>query len=190
MEKRTGINAYQLLEEQIKDVPPGSEGLVALPYFMGERSPIWDPDARGMFTGLSLYHQRKHIYKALLESTAYSLRHNMEVAKKARIKLNKDCMITGGVAKSQTWVQIFADVTGFNMKRIKNEVEAPLGDAFLAGLGVGIFKEPETIKNWIELKDPVIVNQNHHQQYETYYQNFLALYQNNKDLMGRMAKSD
>ena len=188
MEKRTGINAYQLLEEQIKDVPPGSDGLLALPYFMGERSPIWDPDARGMLIGLSLYHQRKHIYKALLESAAYSLRQNMDEAKKARIKLSDDCMITGGVAKSKEWVQIFADVTGFNMKLIKNEVEAPLGDAFLAGLGVGIFMEPEKIKDWIELKKPVKVNRDNHQRYETYYQNFLELYHNNKKLMAKMAE--
>ena len=188
MEKRTGISAYQLLEEQIKGVPPGSDGLLALPYFMGERSPIWDPDARGMLIGLSLYHQRKHIYKALLESAAYSLRQNMDEAKKARIKLSDECMITGGVAKSKEWVQIFADVTGLNMKLIKNEVEAPLGDAFLAGLGVGIFKEPEKIKDWIELKKPVKVNWDNHKKYEIYYQNFLELYQNNKKLMTKMAE--
>ncbi|MDN5360478.1 MAG: ribulokinase [Thermotogaceae bacterium] len=190
MEKRTGINAYQLLEEQIKDIPPGSEGLLALPYFMGERSPIWDPDARGMLIGLSLYHKRKHIYKALLESVAYSLRQNMEEAKKAQIHLSDDCMMTGGVAKSKEWVQIFADVTGFNMKLIKNEVEAPLGDAFLAGLGVGIFKEPEKIKDWIQLKEPVKVNWNHHKRYETYYKNFVELYQKNKELMAKMAESN
>ena len=146
-ENRTGINAYALLEKEITDVPPGSEGLLALPYFMGERSPIWDPDARGMLIGLSLYHKRKHIYKALLESAAYSLRHNMEEAKKTNISLSEECMITGGVSKSQAWVKIFADVTGYKMKLIKNEIEAPLGDAFLAGLGVGIFKKPEEIKN-------------------------------------------
>lgn len=188
MEKRTGINAYQLLEEQIKDIPPGSEGLLALPYFMGERSPIWDPDARGMLIGLSLYHKRKHIYKALLESVAYSLRQNMEEAEKAGIKLSDDCMITGGVAKSNTWVQIFADVTGYNMKLIKNEVEAPLGDAFLAGLGVGIFKEPEKIKDWIELKEPLKVNPDNHKIYSRYYQDFLELYQNNKSIMVKMAE--
>ncbi|MFW6263826.1 MAG: FGGY-family carbohydrate kinase [Thermotogota bacterium] len=188
LEKRTQISAYQLLEEQIKDLPPGSEGLVALPYFMGERSPIWDPDARGMLIGLTLYHKRKHIYKALLESAAYSLRQNMEEAKKAHIKLSDDCMITGGVAKSKVWVQIFADVTGYNMKLIQNEVEAPLGDAFLAGLGVGVFKKPETIKDWITLKDSVKVNRENHQLYNTFYLDFLELYQNNKGLMAKMAE--
>ncbi|MEA1884763.1 MAG: FGGY-family carbohydrate kinase [Thermotogota bacterium] len=189
MENRTGINAYALLEKEIKDVPPGSEGLLALPYFMGERSPIWDPDARGMLIGLSLYHKRKHVYKALLESAAYSLRHNMEEAKKADISLSDDCMITGGVAKSQTWVQIFADVTGYNMKLIKNEIEAPLGDAFLAGLGVGIFKKPEEIRNWIEFKAPIKVNKGNHKIYDKYYHYFLELYENNKTLMRQMAES-
>ena len=188
MEKRTGINAYALLEKEIKDIPAGSEGLIALPYFMGERSPIWDPDARGILMGLSLNHKRKHIYKALLESAAYSLRHNMEVAKKAKIDLNNDCMLTGGVAKSDAWVQIFADVTGFNMKLIKNEIEAPLGDAFLAGLGVGIFKKPEEIKKWIEFKPLITPIRINNQVYEKYYHYFLELYKNNKTLMAKMAE--
>jgi len=190
IEKRTGINAFTLLDEEIKDVPPGSEGLMALPYFMGERSPIWDPDARGAIIGLSLYHKQKHIYKALLESAAYSLRHNMEQAENARIKLNDHCMITGGVAKSKTWVQIFADVTGFHMKRIQNEVEAPLGDAFLAGLGVGIFSKPEEIKKWIAFKEPVKVNSQNHTVYQRYYHYYLQLYNNNKTLMAKMAEEN
>jgi xylulokinase len=76
------------------------------------------------------------------------------------------------------------------MKLIKNEVEAPLGDAFLAGLGVGIFKEPEKIKDWIQLKEPVKVNRDHHKRYETYYKNFVELYQKNKELMAKMAESN
>jgi len=190
MEKRTGINAFTLLDEEIKDVPPGSEGLIALPYFMGERSPIWDPDARGAIIGLSLFHQQKHIYKALLESTAYALKHNMEQAKSAQINLNDHCMITGGVAKSKTWVQIFADVTGFHMKRIQNEVEAPLGDAFLAGLGVGIFSKPEEIKKWIAFKEPVKVNMQNHNLYQRYYHYYLELYHNNKALMTKLAEEN
>lgn len=95
-------------------MPLGSEGLLALPYFMGERSPIWDPDARGVILGLSLYHQKHHVYRALMESAAYSLRHNMETAKESGIKLNPDCWIVGGVANSELWtkyLQMLQDIT-------------------------------------------------------------------------------
>jgi xylulokinase len=187
-EKRTGINAYALLEEEIKDIPAGSNGLIALPYFMGERSPIWDPDARGGFIGLSLFHERKHMYKALLEAAAYSLRDNMEVAKKANIKLDATCCITGGVAKSASWVQIFADVTGFDMKLIENSVEAPLGDAFLAGLGTGIFEDPEHIKKWLNFKPLVKANKENKSKYDRYYKYFKEYYEATKELMIKMAK--
>jgi xylulokinase len=187
-EKRTGINAYTLLEEEIKNIPPGSDGLIALPYFMGERSPIWNPDARGGFLGLSLFHERKHMYKAMLESAAYSLRDNMEVAKLAGIKLDNDCCITGGVSKSKEWVQIFADVTGFDMKLIKNSVEAPLGDAFLAGLGIGVYKKPEEIKKWLEFKEPIKSNPETKRIYDRYYKYFKAFYDSTKTLMTKMVE--
>ena len=73
-----GLSAYQLLAMQAEGIPPGSEGLVALPYFAGERSPIWDPLARGLILGLTLSHTRAHLYRALLEGTAYGLRHGLE----------------------------------------------------------------------------------------------------------------
>ncbi|HOO34275.1 MAG TPA: FGGY-family carbohydrate kinase [Thermotogota bacterium] len=188
VEKRTGLNAYALFEDEIKDIPPGSNGLIALPYFMGERSPIWDPDARGGFLGLSLYHERRHMYKALLEAAAYSLRDNMELAREANIRLNNECCITGGVAKSKMWVQIFADVTGYDMKLIKNSVEAPLGDAFLAGLGVKLFDRPEEIKQWLEFEEIVRTNRTNKKEYDRYYKYFKEFYCSTKMLMMKMAE--
>jgi xylulokinase len=166
-----------------KNIPPGSDGIVILPYFMGERSPIWDPDARGTVFGLSLSHKKEHIYHALLESAAYSLRHNMETGIEAGMKLNPDCWIVGGVARSTHWVQIFADITGFNMKRLSEDVEAPYGDAFLAGLGTGVFNSSKEIKNWIDFRPLIKTNKNAHKEYEKYYNIFLKLYENTKDLM-------
>ena len=82
VQRRSDISAYSLLEKEAKNVEVGSDGLIVLPYFMGERSPIWDPDARGTVLGLSLLHTRGHIYRACMEGVALSLRHNMEEAVK------------------------------------------------------------------------------------------------------------
>ncbi len=187
VEKKTGISAYTLLETEAKMIPPGSDGVIILPYFMGERSPIWDPDAKGTILGLSLYHKRAHIYKAMLESAAYSLRHNMEVAIGTGMKLNPDCWIVGGVARSEFWVKIFADVTGFNMKRLSKDVEAPLGDAFIAGLGTGVIDKPERIKEWIEFRPLIRVDKENHKIYNEYYKVYLEAYQRIKNIFPKLS---
>lgn len=187
VEKNTKIPAYTLLELQVQNIPSGSEGLIVLPYFMGERSPIWDPDARGTVLGLSLYHTRAHLYRAMLESAAYALRHNMEEAMKTGMKLNPECWIVGGVARSSFWVQIFADITGFHMKRLSKDVEAPFGDAFLVGLGTGIFSSPEQIKEWISFRPVITVDEERKKVYDKYYALFRELYENTKGIMKKLA---
>ena len=186
--KETGISPYTLMELQTKKIPAGSEGVVVLPYFMGERSPIWDPDARGVIFGLSLYHTRAHVYKAMLEAAAYSLKHNMESAINSGIKLNKDCWIVGGVAKSDYWTQIFADVTGYGMKRLVNDVEAPYGDAFLAGLGTKLFEKPEEIKGWIKFRQEILPREEITKTYEKYYQIYKELYEETKGTMRKISE--
>lgn len=186
--KNTGISAYTLLELETNGIGPGSEGVIVLPYFMGDRSPIWDPDARGTIMGLSLYHTRAHVYRAMLEAAAYSLRHNMEEAIKVGMKLDPDCWIVGGVAKSNFWVQIFADITGFNMKRLSKDVEAPFGDAFLVGLGTGVFDKPERIKEWVDFRPVITVNQENHALYNKYYKIFRDLYENTKNIMKELVE--
>jgi sugar (pentulose or hexulose) kinase len=186
--KNTGISAYTLLELETNGIGPGSEGVIVLPYFMGDRSPIWDPDARGTIMGLSLYHTRAHVYRAMLEAAAYSLRHNMEEAIKVGMKLDPDCWIVGGVAKSNFWVQIFADITGFNMKRLSKDVEAPFGDAFLVGLGTGVFDKPEQIKEWVDFRPVITVNEENHALYNKYYKIFRDLYENTKNIMKELVE--
>jgi len=185
---QAGYSPYDLLELKAKKISLGSEGLIALPYFMGERSPIWDPDSRGVILGLSLYHKKEHIYRALMESAAYSLRHNMETAKSSGIKLNPDCWIVGGVANSTLWTSIFADVTGYHMIKLSDNIEAPLGDAFLVGLGTGIFEKPEDIKNWIKIESKVETQKENFKKYDQYYKLFLELYENTKEIMHKISK--
>jgi xylulokinase len=188
IQRETGISAYTLIEMQSRDVGPGSDGLLLLPYFMGERSPIWDPDARGTIIGLNLLHGKKHIYRAAMEGVAMSLLHNMEAALNVGVKLNPDCYMVGGCARSDLWTQIFADVTGYNMKRLSQDVEAPFGDAFLVGLGTGVFKDASEIKKWLAFRDLTTVDSGTHEIYSKYYDLYKRLYERTKDIMEEIAE--
>ena len=182
-EKRTGVNAYELLDKKAKDIPPGSQGLIVLPYFMGERSPIWDSKARGTIVGLSLIHTKGHLYKAFMEGVAYSLRHNMEMVQGTDVKMDKEIILVGGVSKSKVWPQIFADITGRPVKIIKNDVEAPLADALLAGLATGVFENPNVLSDWLEFDKTIEPNLENTKLYDKIYIEYKKIYLNLKDSM-------
>ena len=186
-ESLTGINAYTLLDLISKDVPAGSNGLIALPYFMGERSPIWDSDARGLLIGLSLLHKKEDIYKALMEGVAYSLRHNMEMVEGTNTKLDNEVIIVGGGSKSMIWPQIYADVTGKRVRIIKNDVEATLGDALLAGIGTGVIKDSAVVQDWLEYEQTIEPINENHCLYNVYYEEYKKLYENVKETMWTLA---
>ncbi len=173
--------SYEELNSKAGQIPEGSEGLVVLPYFMGERSPIWDPKAKGMVFGLTLKHTKAHVYRAFLEGVAYSLRHNIEEARKIGMSFTEKCYLVGGGARSNLWTKILSDVTGFDMVRIRGNVEAPLGDAFLAGLGIGVFKDKHEIKDWISYEESVSPEKK--EVYERLYKVYLSLYKHTKEDM-------
>ena len=118
-------------------MPAGADGVVFLPYLMGERSPIWDAKASGAFVGLSLYHTRAHLYRAVLEGVAFALQHNIEAGRQGAQSLDDKLIVVGGAAHSDLWMQIIADITGYPVCTIEQEVEAAMGAALLAALGVG-----------------------------------------------------
>lgn len=127
--------SFEELTAEAASVPPGSEGIVVLPYFAGERTPMHDPDARGLIIGLTLRHTRGHLYRALLEGTAYAVRHNLDVlsetAPPARV------VAVGGGTAGDLWMQIVSDITGLRQEVPRVTVGASFGDAFLAAVGVG-----------------------------------------------------
>lgn len=178
--------AYSELEKMIRtqNIAPGSDGLIALPYFMGERTPIWDENATGTLFGLTLSHTKAHIYHAILESVAYSLLHIMESMQKPGIVIKKVILVGGG-AKSALWKQIFADVTGLPILTPSQKIEAPLGGAFMAALGSGCIKDYTEIKNWVEMESPIEPDKIHHEQYKKYYALYKELYLNLKEIMAK-----
>lgn len=143
--------AAALLDAGADRVPAGADGLVFLPYLAGERSPIWDGRASGSFVGLSLFHTRAHLYRAVLEGVAFALRHNMEAGRMSVPALDAALIVVGGAARSDLWMQIVADVTGAEVLTIAQDVEAALGAALLAALGVGLATPAQAEVGWVEL---------------------------------------
>lgn len=183
-EKAGGLNSYAALDAAAQAVPVGSDGLIALPYFMGERAPVWDTDARGTFFGLTLRHTKAHLYRACLEAVAFSMRETLEYLGITELDT---VLLAGGVTKSSLWRQIFADVTGCTMCTPKLEVEATLGDVMLAGLGTGALTKDD-LKLWKVDQQITKPNEENHRIYSALYQIYRDLYRNTRQEMHRLSQ--
>jgi len=120
-----------------------------------------------------LYHTRAHIYRSLQEAAGYGLRQHMQIAKEVGIPISNMIAVNGG-AKSKLWRQIISDITGFPQQYVPNAPGAPLGDAFVAGLGVGLFRGYEKIKEFVTMGEEVVPNRSLYDQYsrlQTIYEN-------------------
>lgn len=129
--------SYAELDEQAKDVT--SDGIIYLPYLMGERTPHLDPNCRASFTGISVNHNVLNLYRAILEGVAFSLKDCSEVIYNTGIELNM-INVGGGGAKSKLWLQILADITAKNLYSSKSVESGALGVAMLASIGCGLYK--------------------------------------------------
>ena len=128
---------FEALIDEATRTPPGADGLVALPFFGVARSPIFDPLARGAIFGLTLTHGRGHLFRALLEGSAYEVRHNLEVMAAAGAA-PEHLTAVGGGTKSGLWTQVVSDVTGLRQVIPTVTIGASFGDAMLAGGGAGL----------------------------------------------------
>jgi sugar (pentulose or hexulose) kinase len=135
-----GGEAFAALDALAATAQPGSGGLVLLPYFLGERSPIWDADARGTLVGLSMGSRRADVVRAILEGTAYGLAHNLEELDRLGLRPGVIRSVGGG-ARGVTWTQIKADVTGLPVEVPRESRGAPVGAALVAAAGVGLVED-------------------------------------------------
>ena len=161
--------------------PPGAKGLVALPYFSGERTPIHDPDAKGMIFGLDLTHTRGDVYRALLEGIAHGTRHVMETYANAGQTISHIEAVGGGT-NNAIWLQATSDIGGFNQAVRTQTLGASYGDAFLAALGVGDVKASD-INQWNRPARAVSPDEELQALYDRQYGIFRSLYERNRDLM-------
>jgi xylulokinase len=162
--------------------PPGANGLVMLPYFSGERTPIHDPNAKGLIFGLDLTHTRADVYRALLEGIALGTRHVMETYAEAGIP-PAHIEAVGGGTNNAVWSQASSDATGLPQHVREKTMGASFGDAFLAAVGVGDAKLSD-IDAWNASARLISPNASAKPVYDKSYRIFRELYERNKDLMG------
>ena len=177
------FRGHTLIPELIagaEKVVAGSCGLVFLPYMMGERSPIWNSNARGVFYGLSLSTTPEIIFRAALEGTAFAMRHNVLVARESGIKVESIRSVGGGT-KNNLWNQIKADVLGIPIVTIQESSGAALGCAYLAGYGLGVFKDINVPLNKnLKVDQEFIPNSNNQRVYEEQYGVYRSIYEATK----------
>ncbi len=181
-EANGGDNAYTALFREAENIAPGSDGLIILPYFAGERMPIQDPNAKGMIFGLNLSHTRGHVIHAAMEGIAMGLAQNLSLIKEMGGSL--ECVTAvGGGTKSKLWMQIISDICGVRQAIPEVTVGASYGDAMLAGIGIGVIADRRDVKKWISIKYETVPNPKNCEVYEKYKSIYDSLYKRTMDLM-------
>jgi xylulokinase len=165
--------SLQQLDREAEEAGPGAGGVVVLPYFLGEKTPINDPGARGAFVGLHLGHNRGHLFRAVLEAISFGFRHHVDVFQE-RGHVPTRLRVTNGGARSRVWSQVTADVLGMPLEKLSNVGGSAMGAAFAAGMGVGAFSDWKEIERFVEVTE--VVEPRDHAAYEEPYVRYKALY--------------
>ncbi|MDI7275831.1 MAG: xylulokinase [Anaerolineae bacterium] len=184
----SGVDPYEIMIAEAAQVPPGSEGLLFLPYLTGERTPYPDPNARGAFVGLTLRHNKAALVRAVLEGVAYGLRDSLELLRALQIPI-RQVRASGGGARSTLWRQIMADIFGTELVTINITEGAAYGAALLAGVGAGVYSDVlEATERTIRVVDRTEPVAGDVAVYDGYYQDYRALYGQLKPTFDSVAK--
>jgi len=171
---------YQALDEEAINLSPGSDGLILLPYFLGEKTPINDPVARGILFGLNLSHTRPHVYRAILEGISYGFKHHLDVLAEKGLHADK-ARVTNGGARSNLWKQVTADVLGIPLEQIAHHPGSSLGAAFVAGMGCHVFTDWADIERFIDIAAVVEPDMTAHERYKKLFVIYRNLYESVKN---------
>jgi xylulokinase len=174
--EETGEDVYEIMNRRAAQSIPGAHGLLFLPYLQGERSPHWNPEARGGFVGLQVTHTRADLIRATLEGISMNLKTILQSFLDANAKVDEIILIGGG-AKGELWRQILADIFGRPTLRPRLLEEATsLGAAIAGGVGVGLFQDFSIVKQRIEIVDRHAPNSEAQAVYDRLYPIFLGTY--------------
>jgi xylulokinase len=164
-----------VLDAEAADAGPGAGGLVLTPYFLGEKTPLNDPLARGIVVGLHLGHRRGHLFRALLEGVAFAFRHHVDVLRELGVRAER-VNLTGGGASSALWRQIIADVLALPVVRKDHRSGAALGAAFAAGMGAGVLGSWSDIARLAGAGESVLPDSRTAARYDELYAVYRSLY--------------
>lgn len=183
---RLGFVAYDVLNEQSKNIPVGSDGLIVNEYFQGNRTPYTDSKARGMLWGLTLSHTQAHVYHAIQEAVCYGNAHNLRAMQAAGYEANR-MVACGGATKSRSWMQMHADVAGVPIALTEVGDAVALGSAMMASVGAGIYSDlQEAAKHMVHEIDVIEPNQATHEEYQPYLQAYMDGYPQMQELIHNM----
>ncbi|MBC7091212.1 MAG: FGGY-family carbohydrate kinase [Nitrososphaeria archaeon] len=187
--KILGKSAYQIIDEEAEKVPAGSRGIIFLPYLSGEKSPIWDPYARGVLFGFTAMHKMGEVARAVMEGVAYSLRHNIEVFEEAGFSIPK-VRVGGGGVKSRLWRKIIADVTGKTVEVTKMLATETFGDALIAGLGTGVYRSLGEIKKMVKVDEEILPDAVNHKRYTGMFELYKRIYDHLREDFAELSKME
>jgi ribulose kinase len=181
--QRRGVDTYEVLNELARDVPVGSEGLVVLDYFQGNRTPYTDSEARGMMWGLSLSHGPGHVFRAILEGICYGTEHIFRTMREHEFE-PKEIVAAGGPLESDFWMQMHADVSGLPISFTRVGDAPALGSAILASVGAGVYPDiKEAATNMVHTERTIEPDQSKHEEYKFYVDKYVETYPQMQDLM-------
>lgn len=176
-----GSPPFADLVVEAADSGPGARGLLMLPYFAGERTPIMDPDARGTILGLTLSHNRGDLYRAVLEATAFGVRHNVETMRQAGAVMDRVVAVGGGT-QGGLWTQIVSDITGLPQVVRETTVGASYGAAYFAARAISSPDDVPRIDDWNPIVEMVQPNGATADLYDSLYQMYLNTYRVTRDI--------
>ena len=183
----TAVDPYELIVREAEAIPPGSDGLLFLPYLMGERTPHLDSRARGMWFGLTAAHTRGHLIRSILEGVAFSLRDSFEIFKELGIPV-EEVRASGGGSRSFLWRQIQADIYGKELVTLGTAEGSAFGAALLAGVGAKIYSSvEESARQAIQIRERMAPRHDRVQVYDRQYQVYRALYPAVQELAHQLA---
>ncbi|HXJ96273.1 MAG TPA: xylulokinase [Terriglobia bacterium] len=174
--KQVGADPYELILREAEKAPPGSAGLLFLPYLMGERTPHLDPQARGLWFGLTAAHSRAHLIRSIVEGVAFSLRDSLEIFAELKIPV-REIRASGGGSRSVLWRQIQADVYGREVVSLREAEGSAFGAALLAGVSCRIYHSvAEAAREAIQVRDHLSPDANNAKLYSNQYEVYRKLY--------------
>jgi xylulokinase len=177
LEAAGGLDAYRQLDQLAAAAPPGSKGLLYLPYLATAATPRWNPQARAAFVGLSFAHGRAEMTRAVMEGVVLEIRDILEQWNTADLGVN-GLRIGGGATRSALWNQIQADVYGMPVETLRVSESTSLGAALLGGLGAGVFASlEEGVEALVHVADRIEPDATRHQRYEELYRAFVQTYE-------------
>ncbi|WP_413735783.1 FGGY-family carbohydrate kinase [Sodalis sp. RH21] len=184
--EQAGLSLHQYLDSLAQQRPAGAAGVLCLPYFLGEKTPLHDPAARGVLFGLTLSHDAGHIWRALLEAYAYAIKHHIDTLHDIGYPTRRYIVSDGGSA-SRLWMQIVADVLGVPLLRLVGHPGSCLGAAWTAAIGTGLSTDWNGASAFVRFGEIIESDAQSHHYYTGQYPRFRALYGQCQPLTGAPA---